>query len=81
MILFVSSLRYPRFLGNLSPSTDSSPLVSVLIASYNERFVIGRTLDVIRSLDYPEEKLQVVVSDDSTDYTRGVIDKKVEERQ
>jgi len=78
MILFVSSLRYPKFLGNLSPSTDF-PLVSVLIASYNEKFVIGRTLDAIKSLDYPEGKLQVVVADDSTDDTRGVIDKKVEE--
>jgi cellulose synthase/poly-beta-1,6-N-acetylglucosamine synthase-like glycosyltransferase len=50
-----------------------------LIASYNEKFVIGRTLDAVKSLDYPEGKLQVVVADDSTDDTRGVIDKKVEE--
>ena len=79
VILFVSSLRYPRFLGNLSASTHSFPLVSVLIASYNEKFVIGRTLDAVKSLDYPAGKLQVVVADDSTDDTRGVIDKKVEE--
>jgi cellulose synthase/poly-beta-1,6-N-acetylglucosamine synthase-like glycosyltransferase len=50
-----------------------------LIASYNEKFVIGRTLDAVKSLDYPAGKLQVVVADDSTDDTRGVIDKKVEE--
>ncbi len=79
VILFVSSLRYPRYLGNLSPSTESFPPVSVLIASYNEKFVIARTLDAIKSLDYPAGKLQVVVADDSTDDTRGVIDKKVEE--
>jgi len=79
MILFVSSLRYPRFLVNLSPASESFPLVSVLIASYNEKFVIGRTLDAVKSLDYPAGRLQVVVADDSTDDTRSVIDKKLEE--
>jgi cellulose synthase/poly-beta-1,6-N-acetylglucosamine synthase-like glycosyltransferase len=77
VILFVSSLRYPRFLGNLSAPSKSFPLVSVLVASYNEKFVIGRTLDAIRSLEYPVGKLQVVVADDSTDDTRSVIDKNV----
>jgi cellulose synthase/poly-beta-1,6-N-acetylglucosamine synthase-like glycosyltransferase len=79
MILFVSSLWYPRFLGNLGPPSESLPLVSVLIASYNEKFVIGRTLDAMKCLDYPAGRLQVVVADDSTDETRNVIDKKLEE--
>jgi cellulose synthase/poly-beta-1,6-N-acetylglucosamine synthase-like glycosyltransferase len=79
MILFVSSLRYPGFLGNLKPRSESFTLVSVLIASYNEKFVIGRTLDAIKSLDYPAGKLQIVVADDSTDDTKSVVDKKVEE--
>ncbi len=55
------------------------PPVSILIASYNEKFVIGRTLDAIRDLDYPAGKLQVIVADDSTDDTRSVIDEKVRE--
>ena len=54
-------------------------MVSVLIASYNEKFVIGRSLEAIKSLDYPLGRLQVVVADDSTDATRSVIDKKIEE--
>lgn len=80
MILFVSSLRYPSFLENLSPVPgDNSPLVSVLIASYNEKFVVGRTLDAIKELDHPAGKLQIVVADDSTDDTRSIIGNKVEE--
>src|SRR2546426_7526511 len=51
---------------------------SILIASYNEKFVIGRTLDAIKDLNYPKEKLQVVVADDSSDETRALIDLKVE---
>jgi cellulose synthase/poly-beta-1,6-N-acetylglucosamine synthase-like glycosyltransferase len=79
VILFVSSLRYPRILGNIDPPRENLPLVSVLIASYNEKFVIGRTLDAIKDLDYPTGKIQVIVADDSTDDTRSVIDEKVKE--
>jgi len=79
MILFVSSLRYPGFLGTLTTPSESPPLVSVLIASYNEKFVIGQTLDAIKNLDYPAGKLQVVVADDSADDTKRVVDEKVEE--
>jgi cellulose synthase/poly-beta-1,6-N-acetylglucosamine synthase-like glycosyltransferase len=79
VILFVSSLRYPKILGGPDLSRENLPLVSVLIASYNEKFVIGRTLDAIKYLDYPVGKLQVIVADDSTDDTRSVIDEKVKE--
>src|SRR5207245_10543423 len=77
--LFISSLRYPRILSNIDPPKENLPLVSVLIASYNEKFVIGRTLDAIRDLEYPAAKIQVIVADDSTDDTRTLIDEKVKE--
>jgi cellulose synthase/poly-beta-1,6-N-acetylglucosamine synthase-like glycosyltransferase len=79
VILFLSSLRYPSTLVSWNPSPNDSPLVSILLASFNEKFVIGRTLDAVRNLDFPKEKLQVIVADDSTDDTRDVIDQKVEE--
>src|SRR2546428_203307 len=79
VILFVSSLRYPRILSNVDPPRENLPLVSILIAAYNEKFVIGRTLDAIKNLDYPAGKLQVIVADDSTDDTRNVLDEKVKE--
>jgi len=78
VILFVSSLRCPRSLGLAVLSAAEFPTVSILIASYNEKFVIGRTLDAINSLNYPKEKLQVVVADDSSDETVAIIDSKVE---
>jgi len=79
VILFVSSLRYPRLLGIADIPTSICPTVSILIASYNEKFVIGRTLDAIKGLSYPKEKLQVIVADDSSDETRALIDSKIEE--
>jgi len=79
VILFVSSLRYPRILSTVDPPGENLSLVSILIAAYNEKFVIGRTLDTIKSLDYPARKIQVIIADDSTDDTTNVIDKKVGE--
>lgn len=79
VILFVSSLRYPRSLRIADLSVGKYPTVTILIASYNEKFVIGRTLEAIKGLNYPKENLQVVVADDSSDETRALIDSKVEE--
>src|SRR5213592_265536 len=76
VILFLSTLRYPRTLAE-SSSLRETPFVSILIATFNEKFVIATTLDEIKNLDYPRDKLQVVVADDSSDETVEVIDQKV----
>ncbi len=79
VMLFISSLRYPRALVNADPLLEQLPIVSVLIATYNEKFVIERTLDAVKGLSYPGGQLQVIIADDSTDGTRELIDRKVEE--
>src|SRR5437879_3217006 len=76
VILFLSTFRYPRALGN-ETSLRVTPLVSILIATFNEKFVVANTLDALKSLDYPKDKLQVVVADDSSDETVDVIDRKL----
>ncbi len=76
VILFLSTLRYPRTLAESSP-LRGTPFVTILIATFNEKFVIANTLDALMNLDYPRDKLQVVVADDSSDETIEVIDQKV----
>lgn len=50
------------------------PLVSVSLPAYNEEAVIGDTLDNLLALDYPDDRLQiVVVSDASTDRTDEIV--------
>jgi cellulose synthase/poly-beta-1,6-N-acetylglucosamine synthase-like glycosyltransferase len=50
------------------------PTVSVVMAAGNEERVIGRKLDNLLALDYPREKLQIiVVSDGSTDRTDAIV--------
>ncbi len=79
LILLISSFRYPKGLGRDPVALVDYPRVSVLIATYNEKFVVSRTLDALKDLAYPKDRMQVVVADDSTDETRHIIDKKVDE--
>lgn len=53
---------------------DYTPEVSLIIPAYNEEAVITRKLENTLSLDYPPDKLQViVVSDASTDRTDELV--------
>ena len=52
------------------PSATDLPSVSLIIAAFNEEDVIRKKLENTRELDYPREKLQVmVVADGSSDAT------------
>ncbi len=76
-ILLLSSFRYPRS-GQNKREPSKFPVVSILIATYNEKFVIPKTLDAIATMSYPKEKLQVIVADDSNDETTEIIDQKTQ---
>jgi len=53
---------------------EHEPHVAVLVPAWNEAFVIGRTIDTLLALDYPEDRLRVYVVDDaSTDETPDVV--------
>jgi len=53
--------------------SGARPLVSIVIPAYNEEKYIKKCLDSILALDYPREKLDVIVVDDgSTDRTAVV---------
>src|SRR6266516_6630991 len=50
------------------------PTVSLIVPTYNEGQIIGRKLENILQLDYPRDKLNVLVVDSaSTDDTREVV--------
>ncbi len=74
LILFVSALLYPLNLEKETPELVDFPSVSILIACYNEKNVIGESLDAITTLDYPFSKINVVIADDSDDETRLIVD-------
>jgi cellulose synthase/poly-beta-1,6-N-acetylglucosamine synthase-like glycosyltransferase len=52
---------------------DFEPRVSILIPAWNEEAVIGRLLQRMCELTYPEEKLEVIVIDDASRDKTGEI--------
>ncbi|HUP32250.1 MAG TPA: glycosyltransferase family 2 protein [Gaiellaceae bacterium] len=55
---------------------EIEPSVSVIVAAYNEEAVIERRLENLLALDYPAERLEVVVtSDASTDATHEIVER------
>lgn len=53
------------------------PVVTVQLPVYNERYVVERLIDAIVALDYPPDKLQIQILDDSDDETQSLIAAKV----
>jgi cellulose synthase/poly-beta-1,6-N-acetylglucosamine synthase-like glycosyltransferase len=57
----------------------TTPKVTIQLPMYNELYVAERIIETIAAFDYPTDKLQIQVLDDSTDETKDVIAKKVAE--
>ena len=54
----------------------NSPTVSVVVSAYNEAKSIAAKLDNILSLDYPRDRLEIVIaSDGSTDGTDAIVER------
>src|SRR5882672_1563817 len=49
------------------------PVVTVQLPIYNERYVVERLIDAVCRLDYPRERLEIQVLDDSTDDTSDIV--------
>ncbi len=55
----------------------NTPSVTVQLPVYNEPLVIERLIDAAVTLDYPRDRLQIQVLDDSTDQTTGLATSRV----
>ena len=68
-VLFVQGLASLRH-GPAAPAPGERPKVAVIVAAYNEETVIERRVANLLALDYPHDRLEIVVtSDASTDRT------------
>ena len=62
-----------RLLPRRVRAADLEPTVAVIVAAYNEESSIARRIENLLSLDYPPQKLQIVVSSDaSSDRTEEI---------
>jgi cellulose synthase/poly-beta-1,6-N-acetylglucosamine synthase-like glycosyltransferase len=52
---------------------EDLPVVTIQLPIYNEQYVIERLIRCACAIDYPREKLEIQVLDDSTDETRDLV--------
>ena len=60
---------------------EEIPVVTIQLPVYNEMYVMQRLLDNIAKIDYPREKLEIQVLDDSTDESLKTTALKIKELQ
>ncbi len=58
---------------------SKAPKVTIQLPMYNEMYVAERIIETAAEINYPRDKFQIQVLDDSTDETKDIIAKKVEE--
>ena len=56
------------------PALDPLPVVTIQLPLYNEMYVADRLIAAVCAMDYPRDRLEIQVLDDSTDETRGIVD-------
>jgi cellulose synthase/poly-beta-1,6-N-acetylglucosamine synthase-like glycosyltransferase len=61
--------KYRRNLPELQACFSELPAVTIQLPMYNEQFVARRIIEATCRIDYPKDKLQIQVLDDSTDDT------------
>ncbi|MEZ5083663.1 MAG: glycosyltransferase [Bacteroidales bacterium] len=63
------------------PLSQDTPFVTVQLPVYNELYVVERLLETVAKFNYPKEKFEIQVLDDSTDESAEITRNKVEEIQ
>src|SRR5215510_3678321 len=51
---------------------DELPHITVQLPLFNEMYVVERLVKAVAAMDYPRERLEIQVLDDSTDETRAI---------
>lgn len=64
-----------------SITDDDLPTVTLQAPIFNERFVVERLIDALAAIEYPKDKLQIQILDDSTDDTVDLARKRIAHHQ
>jgi cellulose synthase/poly-beta-1,6-N-acetylglucosamine synthase-like glycosyltransferase len=78
--LVINYLRKDKNEAKPDPINEADlPFVTVQLPLYNELYVVERLIDCISKFDYPKNKFEIQILDDSTDETIDIVAKKVAE--
>lgn len=80
-LLYHYSMEGPKY--NLQNDKNDKniqlPFITIQLPIFNEKYVVERLIDNIVLLDYPKERFEIHVLDDSTDDTLAITHRKVNE--
>jgi len=76
---------YHRKYGHKNPEPDinfkEGAIVTIQLPLYNEMYVAERLINSVCEINYPKDKMEIQVLDDSTDETTSIVAKAVEEKE
>ena len=72
-IMVALHVRHRAAAGPPRPPSAPLPTVTVQLPLFNERYVAERLLEAVAALDYPRDRLEIQVLDDSTDETSEIV--------
>jgi cellulose synthase/poly-beta-1,6-N-acetylglucosamine synthase-like glycosyltransferase len=76
IIEFVLMIRFLRAKNPEKPGFERElPFVTIQLPLYNEANVVERLIDRVAEINYPSDKLEIQILDDSTDETSAIISK------
>jgi len=64
--------KYKNVKHKQKPEGMPDPLVTIQLPLYNELYVVDRLIETVCEIDYPKDKLEIQVLDDSTDETVNI---------
>jgi cellulose synthase/poly-beta-1,6-N-acetylglucosamine synthase-like glycosyltransferase len=79
VLLYLKNLKRKRFEKKETQGDLFEPNVTIQLPIFNEKFVIERLIDKIAEMDYPKDKLEIQILDDSTDDTLEIVKRKVDQ--
>lgn len=65
----------------MDAETTDFPFVTIQLPIYNEIYVVERLIDCVANFDYPKNRFEIHILDDSNDETVELVQKKVKEYQ
>ena len=78
---YVMAYLYYKYKGNLATPKgkfSEQPRVTIQLPIFNEMYVVERLIDAVARIEYPRDRLEIQVLDDSTDETQGIARAKVD---
>ncbi len=74
---FLMVLAAQRYRNSPAKPVANHPIVTVQLPVYNEKYVVTRLIESVCAIDWPKDRLEILVLDDSRDDTVDIVDREV----